>query len=254
MSPFPPPPPPTYQRTRAAVAARVQRDALRRGASGVESAPVLSEEDEFDRQRLERHERATALLDRLASTNFQLRQVLDEIRDKMQDGTGVGRRLFQRPVDTGTYALADSVKLTALSVGDGAVLGLTTAECSTLCAALKNASDTANSCAGVAYRVLDPSDPSNLHTAYCYLLRVRFPAFRICHTLQLHVPSPMALDTTVPAADAHTALYTCTRHLAMLVSIAVLPFARRTRARASPSTSQPGSSPGATRPAADRRP
>ena len=49
-------------------------------------------------------------------------------------------------------------------------MGVTVAQCSTLCAALRNQTDDLHSCNGIAYRMLDPSNAANLYTAYCFLL------------------------------------------------------------------------------------
>ena len=103
------------------------------------------------------------MLDRLSQENFQLRDALAEICPKLL-------RLFERLQGTGSHRFADNVKYTDISVGGGAIMGVTVAQCSTLCAALRNQTDDLHSCNGIAYRMLDPSNAANLYTAYCFLL------------------------------------------------------------------------------------
>ena len=169
LHPFPPPPPPTPRSVIAALDVALRRKKLRRGGtSGAEAAPELSEEEEFIQHHLQQHQAVNDLLDRLSRENFQLRDVLDEIRPKLSDPPG--RRLFQRTPGVGPHTFEDNIKISALSIGNGALIGLTIAQCSTLCAALKNDEDTLNSCNGIMYRMTEPGNAANLETAYCYLL------------------------------------------------------------------------------------
>jgi hypothetical protein len=50
-------------------------------------------------------------------------------------------------------------------------LGITIAECSTLCTALKNDTEPLHSCNGIMYRMAEPGNAANLETSYCYLLK-----------------------------------------------------------------------------------
>lgn len=173
LSPFPPPPPPTPQSTLAAIQVALRRAKLRRGGtSGADPTPPRNDEEEYIQQHLEQNQAVNALLDRLSAENFQLRDALKEIRPKLSDTTATsGRRLFERLAGTGTHSLEQSIKTSELSVGNGALLGLTVAQCSTLCTALKNETDALHSCNGIMYRMLQPDSASNLETAYCYLLK-----------------------------------------------------------------------------------
>ena len=196
LSPFPPPPPPTPQSTLAAIQTALRRAKLRRGGtSGADPTPPHTDEEEYIQQHLEQNQAVNALLDRLSAENLLLRDVLSEIRSKLPWNPPSGRRLFERLAGTGTHLLEQSIKTSELSVGNGALLGLTVTQCSTLCTALKNETDALHSCNGIMFRFLEPDNAANLDTAYCYLLKVRFLAFRIyhtrTHTLQLHVTSPM---------------------------------------------------------------
>lgn len=226
LSPFPPPPPPTPQATVAAInnalSAKKQRLG---GTSGPESAPPANEEEEYVREHLERSERANALLDRLSLENFQLRDALAEIRAKFTpDASDSGRRLFERLPGVGSHHLAENVKMSALSVGDGAVLGLTVAQCSALCTALVNETEPLHTCGGIAYRMADPDDPSNLATAYCYLLKATgsctpmdFAASIFlrrdtsgCHTPTAH-DNPMCVQLAPDRADTRVLDYGAAR-------------------------------------------
>lgn len=173
LSPFPPPPPPTPQSTLAAIQTALRRAKLRRGGtSGADPTPPRTDEEEYIQQHIDKNQAVNALLDRLSAENFQLRDALKEIRPKLSDTTTTsGRRLFERLAGTGTHSLEQSIKTSELSVGNGALLGLTVAQCSTLCTALKNETDALHSCNCIMYRMLEPDSASNLQTAYCYLLK-----------------------------------------------------------------------------------
>lgn len=172
LSPFPPPPPPTPQSVLAALETALRRQKLRRGGtSGADEAPSLSEEEEYIQQHLEQHQAVNALLDRLSQENFQLRDALAEIRPKLSETSG--RRLFERTPGAGPHRFEDNIKTSDLSIGNGALLGLTIAQCSTLCTALKNDTEPLHSCNGIMYRMEEPGNAANLQTAYCYLLKVR---------------------------------------------------------------------------------
>ena len=178
LSPFPPPPPPTPQSTLAAIQNALRRAQLRRGGtSGPEPTPSRTEEEEYINQHVEQNHALNALLDRLSAENFQLRDALREMRPKLSDTTATsGRRLFERLAGTGTHSLEQSIKTSELSVGNGALLGLTVAQCSTLCTALKNETDAMHSCNGIMFRFSEPDNAANLQTAYCYLLKVPLPS------------------------------------------------------------------------------
>jgi hypothetical protein len=172
LTPFPPPPPPMPQSVLSRIQIAIRRRKVRRGRSaGAESKPSESETREYIDQHTRRHQQVNQLLDRLSNENFQLRDVLSEIRPKLLDPTVQGRRLFERLEGTRSHNFEENIKRGELSVGNGALMSLTVAQCSTLCEALVNETDPSNACNGIAYRMLDPSDAANLQTAYCYLLR-----------------------------------------------------------------------------------
>ena len=171
LSPFPPPPPPLPQSALAAIQTAIRRAKLRRGGSGgPEDAPPLNEEEEYVQQHVEQSREVNSLLDRLSAENWQLRDALKDIRAKFNEPSA-GRRLFERLAGTGNHNLEQNIKASELSVGNGALMGLTIAQCSTLCTALKNDTDSLHSCNGIMYRMLEPDNAANLQTAYCYLLR-----------------------------------------------------------------------------------
>ena len=172
LSPFPPPPPPIPRTIASAIETRLRRKRVRNGGTtGPLPEPDHTNANSYVRQHVQQSVEVHNLLDRLASENFQLRAVLEEIRPKLADPTVQGRRLFERLKGTGTHKFGDSIKYTELSVGGGGLLGLSIAQCSSLCAALQNETDTLHSCNGIAYRMADPDNRASLQTAYCFLLR-----------------------------------------------------------------------------------
>lgn len=211
LSPFPPPPPPTPQSTLAAIQTSLRRAKLRRGGtSGADPAPPRTDEDEYIKQHIEQNRAVNALLDRLSTENFQLRDVLEEIRPKLSEITATsGRRLFERLAGTGTHSLEQSIKTSELSVGNGALLGLTIAQCSTLCTALKNETASLHSCNGIMYRLFDAESASNLETAYCYLLKVRCLAFITHPTCILPSLRPLTDTHNLPFLSFSDARLNC---------------------------------------------
>lgn len=172
LSPFPPPPPPLPRAIASAIQTRLRRRRVRSGGTaGALPEPTSSNEGQYIKEHTQRSMDVHNLLDRLASENFQLRAVLEEIRPKMVDPLLQGRRLFERLAGTGSHDLEQNIKYTELSVGGGALLGLTIAQCSSVCTALKNQTDALHSCNGIAYRMLEPDNKLSLQAAYCYLLR-----------------------------------------------------------------------------------
>lgn len=172
LTPFPPPPPPIPRALEAAFQTALRRLRVRNGGpSGTEAAPDPTNENEYVREHLERNAEVNALLDRLSMENFHLRDALAEIRPHLVDPQVQGRRLFERLVGTGSHHLEDSIKYSDASVGNGAIMGLTIAQCSTICAALGNNTVSLHHCNGILYRMEEPGNAANLQTAYCYLLR-----------------------------------------------------------------------------------
>lgn len=172
LAPFPPPPPPIPRALAAAFQTALRRRRVRNGgSSGAEPTADPTNENEYVREHLERNAEVNALLDRLSAENFQLRNALAEIRPKLVDPQLQGRRLFERLVGTGSHHLEDSIKYSDASVGNGALMGLTIAQCSTICSALGNNTESIHHCNGIMYRMAEPGNSANLQTAYCYLLR-----------------------------------------------------------------------------------
>ena len=172
LSPFPPPPPPVLRSIASAIETRLRRKRVRTGGtSGPLPALPETNEGQYIKEHTQRSIDVHNLLDRLASENFQLRTVLEEIRPKLTDPLLQGRRLFERIPGTGSHELEQNIKYTDLSIGGGALLGMTIAQCSSVCTALKNETDALHSCNGIAYRMLEPDNKLSLQTAYCYLLR-----------------------------------------------------------------------------------
>ena len=172
LSPFPPPPPPLPRALVAAFETALRRTRVQNGGTaGAQAAADPTNENEYVREHLERNAQVNALLDRLSAENLQLRGVLAEIRPKLVDQQLQGRRLFERLAGTQSHKLEDSIKYGEYSIGGGALIGLTVAQCGSLCAALTNNTDSVYDCAGIMYRMAEPEQPANLQTAYCFMLR-----------------------------------------------------------------------------------
>ena len=172
LSPFPPPPPPLPRAIASAIETRLRRKRVRSGGmAGALPEVVPDNEEQFVKEHVQRSIKVNGLLDRLSAENFQLRSVLEEIRPKLIDPLLQGRRLFERLAGTGNHKFEQNIKYTDISIGGGAILDLTIAQCSSVCTALKNETDALHSCNGIAYRMLEPDNKLSLQTAYCYLLR-----------------------------------------------------------------------------------
>jgi len=172
LSPFPPPPPPLPRTLTASFQAALRRRRVRNGgSSGAEAMPDPTNEQEYVREHIQRYAQVNALLERLSSENLVLRDALNEIRPRLLDPQIQGRRLFERLTGTGSHRLQDHIKHNDASVGNGPLLGLTIADCGTICEALGNNTDSLHHCNGIMYRMAEPSNLANLQTAFCYLLR-----------------------------------------------------------------------------------
>lgn len=173
LHPFPPPPPPVSQAVRSAIETKIRRNRIASGGPrGAEEEPEdETDEEEYIRHQVDAHHRVNALLDRLSAENFQLRAVLEEVRPKLSESAIEGRRLFQRLPGMIAHDFELNIKHSDFSVGGGALLGFTIAQCSSICTALLNSTDSLHNCNGIAYRMAEPDNAANLETAYCFLLK-----------------------------------------------------------------------------------
>lgn len=175
FSPAPPPPPEGQGRVHDALMEtllRHQRQIKGEDAKGTQDEASVSDELMFEREHKEKIDEAVDLLKTLANDNFQLREILGDVEEKLHIGRrmaedhfarGRGRELF--PNDARSHPL-----LQQSLHGDAPLLGLSRAECTALCAAFGNET-TQHQCVGTASRLLNPTDLSDLSVASCFLLK-----------------------------------------------------------------------------------
>ena len=162
LPPSPPPPPPTpASRLAAQSGGLLSRRVRQGGTNGAEEEVPLSSEEQQKQEAEKQQNTQKNFLNQLAADNFQLRDILGPIMEKMD-----GRRLWQREKSHNSHHMEDSI-LSTLAFGNAPIAGLTNAECSALCAAIDGGNGT---CAGIAYARLN-SDPRDLTLRQCYLLR-----------------------------------------------------------------------------------
>ena len=162
LPPSPPPPPPTPASRLAAESAALLARQVRQGGTNGQAGPLpLSSQEQANKEAEQQHSKQLAFLQDLSKDNFQLRDVLGPIMEKME-----GRRLWQRDKAHASHHMEDAILATS-AFGSGPIMGVTNAECSALCAAIDGGNGT---CAGIAYARLN-SDPRDLTLRQCYLLR-----------------------------------------------------------------------------------
>mgnify|MGYP004351358915 FL=1 len=176
FSPSPPPPPVGQERVHDALMQtllRHQRQIKGEDAKGEQDEALQSDEMEFEREHAEQMDEAVNLLKTLANDNFQLRDILGDVEEKLHIGrrmaedhfaSGRGRELF--PEDARSHSIVEQ----SLH-GDAPLLGLSRAECTALCAAFGGNETTQHVCKATASRLLNPTDLTDLSVAACWLLR-----------------------------------------------------------------------------------
>ena len=163
-SPMPPPPPPAPElRLSALASALLKRRVKGGGTNGPEPAQVAEDDAAFAAQHGAQHAALVEHIDRLSAQNFQLRGLLDELKERL---LVPGRRLFQRSGADATHELHDAVVATA-SVGRAPLLDVSIAQCMALCTALDNATIAQGRCAAIAFK---RQVGSLTMAAACYLL------------------------------------------------------------------------------------
>ena len=163
--PSPPPPPPIPHSERAARnALELQRQLHNGGSTETPAALELTSEEEYAIEHTAATRRQIGLLERLASDNFQLRDLLEGVRDRIQ--AAPGRRLWERSPTQRSHDLLDNV-LASSAFGKAPIVGITTSQCQALCAAITNV--TTGSCAGIAFARASAAS-SDLALRQCYLL------------------------------------------------------------------------------------
>ena len=166
--PSPPPPPNNFEAVRAMVDTMLKHEEQKKhGRAGAEGAPPLGDEEQYAQQQAQSIASTVSLVETLAANNFQLRETLAGVKDKIH----TGRRLFE--ASARSYSLkANSLQneFRGTLIGDGPLLGLTSTECSSLCTALGNETSQTG-CVATATRMLFPEDLSDLSVAACWLLK-----------------------------------------------------------------------------------
>ena len=176
-APSPPPPPPTPQSRISRLTSALFKLRVAHGeANGPDATPNLDSAEAYQAEHAAQAAAQLTLLDTLAKDNFQLRELLGGVRDKVaQQATDAasagGRRLWQRSTEHASHALVDNV-LASESIGTAPFTGITMAQCQALCSALDGASSgntTLGTCQGIAF--LRRVDPRDLELAKCYILK-----------------------------------------------------------------------------------
>lgn len=137
LPPSPPPPPPTPASRLAAESAALLARQVRQGGSNGQAGPVpLSSEEQIKKDAEAQQAKQIAFLQDLSNDNFQLRDILGPIVEKVQ-----GRRLWQRDSAHASHHMQDAILETA-AFGNAPIMGVTNAECSALCAAIDGGNGT----------------------------------------------------------------------------------------------------------------
>ena len=167
ISPSPPPPPPVSRAGLAALkTALLQRQVRRGGSSGATAAASVGNTDEYALESETQLASQLSFLDALAESNPQLGSALKNIRATVH--AAAGRRLWQRTDDAPSHSLVDNILQTA-AFGTAPIVGVTAAECESLCAAIDNA--TVGACKAIAFARADGANPRDLTLRQCILLR-----------------------------------------------------------------------------------
>jgi len=167
ISPSPPPPPPTPNSRLSAINGNLLARRVRQGGdNNAAQAVPESDMEQYNREAEEKQRKQLEFLAQLGQDNFQLRDILSSVVDKIEGRRLEGRQLWQRVEDHASHALQDNILATE-AFGNAPLSGVTTAECSALCDALEGNNGT---CVGIAY-ARHNADPRDLTLRSCYLLR-----------------------------------------------------------------------------------
>lgn len=169
MSPSPPPPPPRPTSRLAAMTANIlQRQVRQGGTDGAQAAPTEDSFDQYSSEASVARDHQVGLLESLANDNFQLRGLLGNIVNRLDDTQG--RRLWQRDGAHTSHNFIDNV-LAQTAFGNAPIVGVTQSECEALCNAIQN--ETLGTCQAVAFAranadpryvpLLEPTTPSFTH-------------------------------------------------------------------------------------------
>lgn len=167
MPPSPPPPPPT---PRSHLANMVSKLIKIRDDSGQANTPEtaldLTNEEEYRKEHEAQSAAQLKLIDRLSEENFQLRDILSNIRNRITSYSA-GRRLWERSNVRASHKLPDNVIATE-AFGTAPIVGVTIAECQSLCHAIDD--QQLGTCKAIAF-ARNSANPRDLTLRECYLLR-----------------------------------------------------------------------------------
>lgn len=163
IGPSPPPPPPTPESRLAAINSKLLARRVRQGGtnSAEQSLPVDSF-DAYNREAQLKQQQQLEYLEKLSDDNFQLRELLGTVIDKIE-----GRRLWQRSEAHASHHLEDNI-LVNNAFGLAPLQGVTTSECQALCDAIDGNNGT---CVAIAYARLNADPRAGFTLRQCYLLR-----------------------------------------------------------------------------------
>ena len=172
--PSPPPPPPVPHSREAAVATALLRRRVRKGGSNgpVQGEQEVSSIDQYKQEHDDAVKEQLELLDRLANDNFQLRGLLNGVRDRViqtaSSSSSEGRRLWERDSEHKSYHLQDNL-MQIPAIGNRPITGISIAQCQAICRGLLNET-TGEICKGIAFARSDPSNPRDQSVRQCFLL------------------------------------------------------------------------------------
>ena len=165
IAPSPPPPPPTPASRLSAINGGLLARRVRQGLGGGQEQEVTEDSmDAYTREAEAQQAKQVEFLQQLSQNNFQLRDALGSVMDRIQGSEG--RRLWQRVASHSSHYLQDNILATE-AFGNAPLAGVTLAECQSLCEALEGNNGT---CLAVAYARAN-SNPRDLALRQCYLLR-----------------------------------------------------------------------------------
>jgi len=163
IAPSPPPPPPVPTSRLAAITGNLLKRRVRQGGTNgaVEDVPKSSL-NAYNLEAEAKQKEQIAFLQDLSDSNFELKQILSPVIDKID-----GRRLWQRVEDHTSHELEDNI-LATTAFGNAPIQGVTLEDCQRLCAAIQN--ETVGACKAIAYARLT-ADPRDFTLRSCVLLK-----------------------------------------------------------------------------------
>ena len=163
IAPSPPPPPPVPTSRLAAIASGMLKRRVRQGGTnGPETDVPASSLNAYNLEAQAKQKEQIAFLEDLSNSNFELKQILGPVIDKIE-----GRRLWQRVEDHASHDLEDNILETTV-FGRAPIQGVSIEDCQRLCAAIQN--ETIGACKAIAFARLT-ADPRDYTLRSCHLLK-----------------------------------------------------------------------------------